>query len=159
MGGSYTKEVSLPNDNKVFTLNGLPVGKLVDFSPPEHEVEKMYQLPEGHYYTPRHSVGTITLKSAHFRDPLVSEPDLEGYRVHLNAKPAFLNSLRTTEDGLHWERALTDEELAALEVWQRADPALDGRETDFPCDIYTDRRVCAYAWDIYNFDGTCLAEK
>lgn len=55
---------------------------------------------------------------------------------------------------------LTDEELAADRARLVSEYAAQGYETkSFTCDTCDARHVCLLAFDLYNLDGDCLAEK
>lgn len=60
---------------------------------------------------------------------------------------------------MSWTRLLgkerTDEELAAI----RAEVAKGWEIDEFTCDKCPDRYTCEYAFDMYNTNGDCLANK
>jgi hypothetical protein len=61
--------------------------------------------------------------------------------------------------GLEWVVPRTEEEIAALRARMVAAAAENGFSDDFTCDKCGAKLTCTLAFDLYNTDGDCLAEK
>lgn len=69
------------------------------------------------------------------------------------------DSRQRKDDGLEWETPLTEEELAELRESAVKFCNEHGYSDNFTCDRCDARFTCTLAYDAYNTDGDCLAEK
>ncbi len=57
------------------------------------------------------------------------------------------------------EKPMTSEQADKYREWQLSYPGLGHKAEDFTCNNCVDRICCEFAWDTYNTNNDCLADK